>query len=176
MTQFILYACPVGKLGQQLETYLEESLKLCGANTAHQYMPHCTLTGFFEDTEQAATGYVEALKAALTQQLPQPIPVAKTEQLSFHNNWYGLELTAPWFQSVAQAFAALVNSPNPLRLKTWLHVSLAYGFEPVQAQTLRQLALELVDPQASVDWELRLYQRQPDWYCHYCYLLESAER
>ncbi|MEM7063159.1 MAG: hypothetical protein AAF572_08340 [Cyanobacteria bacterium P01_B01_bin.77] len=174
-TKFILYACPVGELGQQLETYFKESLERCGANTAHQYMPHCTLTGFFEDKQQAAMRYVAALKSALAQQLPQqPIPVAEIRQLSFHENWHGLELTAPWFQSVAQTFASLAKSPSPLRLKTWLHVSLAYGFDPTLAKPLKQMALHIVDPQIPVDWELRLYQRQSNWHCHYYYLLTSV--
>lgn len=175
LTEFILYACPVGELGEQLETYFKESLKHYGANTAHQYMPHCTLTGFFKDTERSAVGYVDALKMALTHQLShKPIPVARVDRLSFNDDWHGLELTAPWFQSVAHTFASLAKSPSPLRLKTWLHVSLAYGFDPVQTEALQQLAIDLVDPQAPVDWELRLYQRQSSWHCHYCYLLKSV--
>lgn len=173
LTKFILYACPVGELGQQIETYFEQSLERYGANKAHQYMPHCTLTGFFEDKEQAATDYVDALKAALAEQLPQqPAPVADIRQLSFHDDWHGIELTSPWFQAVAHAFASLAKSPEPLRLKTWLHVSLAYGFDPAQANPLKHLALDLMHPEASAGWELRLYQRLPEWHCHYSYSLK----
>lgn len=171
-TQFILYACPVGELGQQLDTYFQRSLERCGANTAHQYMPHCTLTGFFEDQRRTAPDHVDALKAALAQ-TPPPAPAAAVRCLSFHDDWHGLELTSLWFQAVTRRFAALTRSPEALRLKTWLHVSLAYGFAPEQAPILKQLALDLVNPQAAVDWELRLYQRQPRWHCHYCYPLKS---
>ena len=169
-TQFILYACPTGELGQQLETYFEKSLAQCGPNTAHQYMPHCTLTGFFEDDLQKANHYVEALKQSLSEQLLFcPNPVAEVTQMSFQNDWHGLELEAPWFQKLAKTFSTLAPSPTPLRLKTWLHVSLAYGFGSTHADALRQLALNIVNPKASVTWAIRLYQRQPDWYCHYDY-------
>lgn len=171
-TPFILYACPVGELGQQLETYFAKSLGQCGPNTAHQYMPHCTLTGFFEDTASQAGNYREALKQALVQQLPTcPMTVADITRMSFQDDWYGLELNAPWFQKLATAFANLAPALTPLRLKNWLHISLAYDFESSQADTLQQLALQIVNPQAPVTWEIRLYQRQPDWVCHYAYTL-----
>ena len=47
MPKLIVYACPVGELAEQLETYFSKSRLACGPNQAHQYMPHCTLTGFF---------------------------------------------------------------------------------------------------------------------------------
>ncbi|MEO0802793.1 MAG: hypothetical protein AAFY57_11025 [Cyanobacteria bacterium J06642_2] len=49
LRELILYACPVGSLVEQLDCYFQKSLQLCGHNTAHLYMPHCTLTGFFHD-------------------------------------------------------------------------------------------------------------------------------
>ncbi|CAN5634059.1 hypothetical protein BH23CYA1_BH23CYA1_13090 [soil metagenome] len=48
MPQFIFYACPTGPLAQQLATSFERTQRICGPNTAHAYMPHCTLTGFFK--------------------------------------------------------------------------------------------------------------------------------
>jgi hypothetical protein len=35
--KFIIYACPVGELKEQLEDYFHKSLNLCGKNTAHNY-------------------------------------------------------------------------------------------------------------------------------------------
>ncbi|MGL6139251.1 MAG: hypothetical protein ACRC2M_18300, partial [Planktothrix sp.] len=68
-------------------------------------------------------------------------------------------------------FSQLVNSPTrleALRLKTWLHLSLAYEFQPQHAQKLKDLAQNRINPYAQVDWELRFYQRHPDhsWTCH----------
>ena len=62
--KFIIYACPMGKLNSQLEDYFNKSRQLYGENTAHKYMPHCTLTGFFTDESSAIPIYVEALDKA----------------------------------------------------------------------------------------------------------------
>ncbi|MGC1309940.1 MAG: hypothetical protein WA885_22160 [Phormidesmis sp.] len=53
--QLILYVCPTGPMARQIETYFEQSQQRYGPNAAHAYMPHCTLTGFFEDEEGAVT-------------------------------------------------------------------------------------------------------------------------
>lgn len=52
--------------------------------------------------------------------------------------------------------------------KEWLHLSFAYGFPPAQNEALQQLAREIIDPHAPVQWELRFYERPADqrWTCH----------
>ena len=50
-----------------------------------------------------------------------------------------------------------------LRLKDWLHLSLAYDFDPEQVEQLKQLATAIIDLKANVNWELRVYQKNPDW-------------
>lgn len=47
MKEFIIYAGPIGQFDNQLEQYFITTSVKCGKNAAHQYMPHCTLTGFF---------------------------------------------------------------------------------------------------------------------------------
>lgn len=163
MAKFILYACPVGPLANQIDAYFERSQQRCGPNAAHAYMPHCTLTGFFEDETGAAQKYVESITKSLadfrmhTPQLP-----IKIQQLSFQENWHGLVLKAETLKTWVEQFAAIAHSPTratPLRLKDWLHLSLAYDFSPQHATELEEIAKALIDLTAAVQWELRFYQR-----------------
>ncbi|MEM8809425.1 MAG: hypothetical protein AAGF01_25670, partial [Cyanobacteria bacterium P01_G01_bin.38] len=132
MAQFILYACPIGPLAEQLETYFEKSQQLCGPNAAHAYMPHCTLTGFFNDDECAIAPYIRTLENVLAANralIPKPPILIK--QLTFRSDWHGLELSADGLKQLVAIFADQAASPTrlePLRLKDWLHLSLAYEF------------------------------------------------
>ena len=161
--QLILYACPLGPLANQIEGYLEESRKQWGDNKAHQYMPHCTLTGFFHDRREAIALYLQTLETVMASATKTPATVQVTDLL-FQDDWHGLTLESSWLQALAQSFAKEAVSPTrteTLRLKTGLHVSLAYGFDPAHAQGLKQLAIEQVDPRAPVEWEIRFYERSP---------------
>ncbi|WP_019509430.1 hypothetical protein [Pleurocapsa sp. PCC 7319] len=165
--KFIIYACPVGKLNRFLETYLAKSCQLCGENTAHKYMPHCTLTGFFNADFQSVTLYIEALNQtyieAKYQNLSLDIEIIK---LTFNEKWHGLELQANGLKQLIRNFTLLTNYSNrleQLRLKDWLHLSLAYDFDPEDSNKLQNLATEIIDLKADVSWELRFYQKNMDW-------------
>ncbi|RZM77892.1 hypothetical protein [Leptolyngbya iicbica] len=172
MPKLIVYACPVGELADQLAVYFERSRATCGPNLAHHYMPHCTLTGFFEDTVSSIPHYVDGLARSLQRhRRSQPQPPIGVKALTFRAQWHGLELSSDWLKQLIADFASAANSPTrsaPLRLKDWLHLSLAYGFESEHRQVLQQLAEDFVKPQASVAWELRFYERHEDnsWTCH----------
>jgi hypothetical protein len=169
---WILYACPVGALADQLDQYFAASLKSCGQNAAHHYMPHCTLTGFFPDESNAVELYLAAITQALNQQFAiAPHPHIKIISMDFQPDWHGLVLQSTWLQELTILFTQLAQSPTrsqPIRLKSWLHLSLAYEFLPEQAPTLKQLAQTYIHPQSPVAWELRFYQRHFDahWTCH----------
>lgn len=176
MPQFIVYACPVGLLAQQIESYFEVSKQRCGLNAAHAYMPHCTLTGFFVDEVGAVAQYTRTLETSLAQSQPIPIPAITVEKLAFNPDWHGLVLQADWLKRLVKTFAAQANSPTrkeALRLKDWLHLSLAYEFDPTQAPVLQALANELIDLSAPVSWQLRFYQRSAEnnWTCHRLWVL-----
>ena len=165
--KFIIYACPVGKLNEQLEVYFQKSLNLCGKNTAHNYMPHCTLTGFFSDRLNSIPIYLQALDQAYFEAKNNNLSLdIKIKQLTFNQNWHGLELQANSLKELIANFAQLENSPScseELRLKDWLHLSLAYDFNPNYGEQLMQLATENIDLTANVNWELRFYQKNPNW-------------
>ncbi len=46
--EFVIYACPQGTLGRQIEDYMEANLCRCGRNGAHKSFPHVTLCQFFK--------------------------------------------------------------------------------------------------------------------------------
>lgn len=171
MPQFIVYACPLGELADQLQIYFDKSRFLC-RNTAHNYMPHCTLVGFYEDSEASIPRYVQALNQAYEQALrSQPSPPIAIQNLTFRPNWHGLELSSPWLQQLILDFVALPpckTRVDILRPKDWLHLSLAYDFHPAYGSALAQLAQALLHPAALVEWELRYYQRDVNyhWVCH----------
>lgn len=175
----ILYACPTGTLAAQLDIYFARSRALCGPNAAHAYPPHITLTGFFHDDAAAIPTYVAALEAALDRARPtQPAPPLRITKMALEAEWHGLVVVSPWLAALTADFAANAHSPTrraALRLKDWLHLSLAYQFAPENGPALAQLAAAHVDPHAPGGWELRLYERLPDgnWTCHAAWTIDN---
>ncbi|MDJ0555984.1 MAG: hypothetical protein QNJ68_16395 [Microcoleaceae cyanobacterium MO_207.B10] len=172
LREFIVYACPVGKLNNQLEEYFTTTRTECGENAAHQYMPHCTLTGFFHDELTALPIYIKALDNALQNSLltcpKSPIVVVDME---LKEDFHYLKLESAWLQKLIANFANIADSPtrtDKLRLKNNLHLSLAYKFPSKKQQTLAKIAKKNINPQAEVSWELRFYEYHPDksWTCH----------
>jgi hypothetical protein len=172
MIELIVYACPTGALADQLERYVVRAQAECGPNTAHRYMPHVTLTGFFHDLEASAPFYAAQLGAALADLQPAPAPPLAVAGLEINREFHGLLIESAWAKRVTARFAELAHdSPtrsDALRVKDWLHLSLAYGFAAEQHDALAALARELVDPRAPAGWELRLYERRPGdaWVLH----------
>ena len=164
--QFIVYACPTGELNDRIEAYLIESKALFGANSAHKYMPHCTLTGFFSAELQSVPIYLQALdKAYATAQSDRSLDVG-IKRLILSKDWHGLELQSDGLKQLIVNFAqdrTLTNYFEKLRLKDWLHLSLAYNFSSQHEEQLKQLAVKAIDLDAPVQWELRFYQKNPDW-------------
>ncbi len=93
--EFIVYACPQGELAEQIEIFYQESQELCGLNAAHNYMPHCTLTGFFQDQESKISVYIQALETAynIAKLTANPLKI-HIIKMTFQSDWQGLELEA----------------------------------------------------------------------------------
>lgn len=168
--ELILYACPRGPLAAQIEAYFTQSQVQVGPNRAHGYMPHCTLTGFFHDQHSAIPLYVQATQQALNR---HPDGAVTIDALYLKQSWHGLALTSPWLEAVAASFAAQAANVSTrlddIRLKTGLHLSLAYGFETGQHKALAQLAETLIDITQPVTWHIQFYERHRpgSWTCHW---------
>jgi ubiquitin-associated SH3 domain-containing protein len=164
--KLIVYACPVGKLADQVAAFYDKSLTDVGRNSAHDYMAHFTLVGFFHDDLASIPIYVEVLKAALERARPaQPKTIVEIGEFVFQDHFHGLCVNSPWLEGLTDDFVRSAASPtirDGLRLKSGYHVSFAYGFRASQATALERLAREMIDPHAPVRWELRLYQQHPD--------------
>ncbi|HEY9736472.1 MAG TPA: hypothetical protein V6D06_09320, partial [Trichocoleus sp.] len=105
MPNFIVYACPTGALAEQIQNFFDQSLATLGPNAAHQYPPHCTLVGFFEDTLGSVPLYTRALTRAYNRAVrSRPHPAITVKGLSFRPDWHGLELEAPWLQRLMVDF------------------------------------------------------------------------
>ena len=188
MADLIVYACPIGPLARQIEAYLEKSQQTIGRNAAHAYMPHCTLTGFFSDEKSAFPIYLSALEKVLcehSQHISNP-PIT-LEEILFREKWHGLTLQANWLKQMVAEFAQQAHSPTRtenLRLKDWLHLSLAYDFKPEDGAMLEQLAKEMINLSAEVAWEVRFYEREQNrstqvsihhkWLCHGSWPISSV--
>ena len=46
--EYIVYACPLGVLGSQVDDFTEKTLLTYGRNAAHKSFPHLTLCQFFQ--------------------------------------------------------------------------------------------------------------------------------
>jgi len=176
-SELIIYACPTGPLAAGLDMFFERSRTEIGPNTAHRYMPHCTLTGFFHDTPDSIPVYAKALEAAYLRAAPtRPKAVMRITAIVLSDMFKYLKLESEWLVAMIADFAENVHSPSrsdELRLKTWLHLSLAYDHSTEQEHALNVLATKLVDPHSAAGWELRLYERLvgDQWTMHACWVL-----
>jgi hypothetical protein len=152
--ELILYAVPTGPLAEAIGAFFDELAER--PTTAQRFPPHCTLTGFFHDDADAVGQYVDAAQSVVR-------PVGVGVALRTTPEWIGLEVQSPDLLELARDFAAaagpIESRRDPIRLKDWLHVSLAYGHEANAADELTTLAMKLVDPAADVGWDLRVYER-----------------
>lgn len=157
--ELILYATPVGPLADACAAYFVAA-STAGATVAQSYPPHCTLTGFFRwsvDHRRIAVEIVADSIAASGQPGGDDVTV---RGFGDHDEWVGLELDSPWLErwtlGVAQRLDGVED--ESIRCKDWLHLSLAYGTEDLGRY--RELALEMVEPDAEVRWELGLWERR----------------
>ena len=168
MLELIVYACPTGELATALDNYFRLANANFGGNPAHNYMPHITLTSFFEIPPEQLEAYKTYLTDAFTAHQPTPTPILQVMGLVLRPEFHGLEVRAPHLKIIAADFVTRAtnttkdtakNTTPDINLKDWLHLSLAYGFSAKHDPGLRQLAKFTVDPNASASWSLRLYER-----------------
>ncbi|MEO0802792.1 MAG: hypothetical protein AAFY57_11020 [Cyanobacteria bacterium J06642_2] len=122
--------------------------------------------------------YAQALDRALNKTLAAASPEITVTGMKFEQGFHFVEIASPWLQQLTATFALLAQfstRTDEIRLKTDLHVSLAYGFAPDMEEKLRTIAEDLLEGQAIVgDWELRFYERgtENQWFLHGSWTLD----
>lgn len=168
--ELILYATPTGPLARAVDRYETAVLAELTPTAAQTYPPHCTLTGFFHRDDAGTTAAIDEMGRAVEAAGPVPPGSVEVVDLVVTGHWVGLELRSPWLIELTAGIAAR-HRPGPgddtLRLKDWLHLSLAYGVvEDLGPHAA--LARLHVDPADEVAWEVGLWERRPDgsWLRH----------
>lgn len=160
--ELIIYATPTGELANACDAYFARACEL-GATTAQTYPPHVTLTGFFRRSSVRREQIREVVGDWIDTSGHPPADAVTVDRLGIHDDWIGLEVSSPWLidwtAALAERLPALPDE-DALRLKDWLHLSLAYGIDELDAY--RELALDLVEPTASAEWEVALWERSAD--------------
>ncbi len=90
------------------------------------------------------------------------------------DDFHALLVTSPWLRETGTRFADAVAGSSTrvddIRVKSDLHLSLAYGFPAADHRRLADLAARTVDITAPVAWQIRLYERDHggQWLLHHC--------
>lgn len=177
VTDLIVYAHPTGQLFEQLQRFAVESRELFGPNTAHSYPVHCSLTGFFHDEPTSSRFYIEILQSLLTHHRGlgdgnRSNFSMGVDELRLSGTWFGLELSCPNLVALIDSFAASDRTPtraDDIRVKTWLHLSIAYGFGEQHGDALAELARRTINPTVPATWNIALWERTVgnQWQCHW---------
>jgi len=160
--ELILYATPTGPLAAECERYFDAATDL-GPTVAQDFPPHCTLTGFFRRTPTRAVELVAEAASVLDGLGSAPPPVVEVVALRATPEWVGLELRSSWLRAVTDGLVARDRpgpGDDPLRPKTWLHLSLAYGPEDLSSHA--ELARTTFSARAAAGWQVGLWQRRDD--------------
>ncbi len=163
--ELILYATPRGPLLDACDRYFARARAL-GGTTAQTYPPHVTLTGFFRRSTARRNELVGEIDVLLRQWGAVPAHAVSVDALTVGQDWVGLAVSSRWLRELAEEVAehdVLGEDDDPLRLKDWLHLSLAYGDlgdRPIADYA--DLAVELVDPTLAVTWDVGLWERNGD--------------
>lgn len=150
MHELILYATPTGPLADACAAYFDA----VQSTTAQTYPPHVTLTGFFHRRDRR-----EPIDAASVVG-EVPAGVVEIRRLTCNEDWVGLEVDSPWLEAAAASFAQRMPpaaGEDDIRVKDWLHLSLAYGVPDLGVHADR--ARQEIDVTQPVGWEVGLWER-----------------
>ena len=182
--ELILYATPTGQLADQCARYFRDARRL-GPTEAQTYPPHCSLTGFFRRRPGAIAAATAELVTTLAAHGIGAEGRVEADEVHLdgvltRGDWVGIGLRSARLERITADFAAVhrhdpAAGDDPIRLKSWLHLSLAYGEvlpagpppptagEPLPSvEPYRRLAATLIDPTLRTDWEVSLWQRHAD--------------
>ena len=167
--ELILYATPEGALLESCEAYFDELRSTGRATTAQTYPPHVTLTGFFRRRAQSVDRVANEARAAIESTRPGTVHVSDVAE---RDGWVGLEIDSRWFSTVAATFAdhhELEPGDDTVRLKDWLHLSLAYGDRPpgTELAVCAALARDMIVGVSS-SWSIGLWERSDAGWMRHC--------
>ena len=167
--ELILYATPGGEFGEACDRFFAEVAASGRSTTAQSYPPHVSLTGFFRRPPVAVERLTLEVQAAIAAAPRGPVAV---DPIARREGWLGVEIKSDWLLELASLFAArhrLEHGDDPIRLKDWLHMSLAYGEFPVGtgAQDYLDQAQATIAVNAPARWSVGLWERRDsDWIRH----------
>lgn len=140
---FILYLEVCGEVRHSIDEYFRETRAKLGATEAHQYHPHCSITGFFEwpleEKEKLVEMFVDCFNSTKRDEKPvlgelSHCLTAVSNPLLAKNTPNGdpirtvrISISCPkWIFSFAGSFKLKAESKSVVRIKPIDHISLAY--------------------------------------------------
>ena len=162
--ELILYATPTGAFADACERYWAVLDALGSPTTAQTYPPHCTLTGFFHRALTDVPRVVGEV-AAMSKRIGDL--VVSRAQLDVIADWVGFVLESRFFEAAIEEFVSshvLGEGDDPIRAKSWLHLSLSYG-QGADPERHRAEAERIFEGVVPTSWSLDLWRRRSDgWY------------
>ena len=142
MSRYILYFEPSKKLREQVKEYFRLTSKLYGPTEAHQYIPHCSMTGFFttnqidlvqKTLEQILTNLDDSDFIVKVQNVNQTESPHHLKKSSVSTHVESVRINIEVSEKVKMAIQLLVHTLQSnvfIREKPMDHVSLAYLSKP----------------------------------------------
>lgn len=155
----ILYATPTGGLARGIERFFDWANRF-GPTAAQDYPPHISLTGFFHRTQQRREDVLSQYRQWLTGLELEPNGPIVIEGLYSQADWLGITVSSDWLETVTADFAQHQDvevGEDELRLKTGLHISLAYGVKDLEEYFDK--AETFIDMTADVNFDIALWER-----------------
>jgi len=173
--KLIIYACPVGILENELNNFFESSEAKLGINKAHEYIPHVTLTSFFDlRSRQDIPDLTEKLHSIFSQSSPPFELMSNVRIKGSLGNAIKIAMNCDYLESCLTRFKRKVRDIVPINVKSSdsYHLSLAHGYNDNHFEEL----MKLVDENLSAfqnsnlisenskklwllsEWEIRLYE------------------
>jgi hypothetical protein len=171
--RYILYLVPEGRLYDLLERYYEDTLAVC-RNDAHDYLPHCTLTGFFSLPAAYPLRRLTSVLQHVLHEAEANVEAAVCVERLYDDTAIGLAVHAPALVAAVSRWAEETSTDSEgtvsIRPKTRLHISMAYGVGVARADTplLYSRALELDKERKAIAlaerplWKVVLLEQKAD--------------
>ena len=156
--ELILYATPTGDLLSWCNDYFDIAAQH-GGTEAQNYPPHCSMTGFFHRSASRSNEAIDALSNIGAK--PTDIPIDSLNLSIDKPDWLGIEIQSEMLKTITSLFSSNykhLSDEDPLRVKEWLHLSLAYGVKDINP--FKKALNNICDLPSESSWEVALWQRR----------------